>query len=69
MLEGLDPRTELVYRYALMAISPHCRGDRLFDLKTAALRALLRLDEDELAEILREAVLLEDSLIADLGAR
>jgi hypothetical protein len=55
MLRGLDPRSELVYRFALREISEHCRDDRRFELQTLALQALLRLDEDERAGVMREA--------------
>lgn len=67
MLDGLDPRTELVYRVALRGLSPHCAGDRRFNLHTDALQALLRLDEDGLAEIFREAHALRARLTADLA--
>lgn len=67
MLRGLDHRTELIYRFALRGISPHCRGDRRFNLQTAALQALLRLDEDGLAAIFREAQALKATLLAQLG--
>lgn len=68
MLAGLDPRTEYVYRLALMGISEHCRGDRLFELRAQALRAILRLDEDELAEIFFEARKLQERLADELAA-
>lgn len=67
LLRGLDHRTELVYRFALRAISPHCRGDRRFNLQTDALQALLRLDEDGLAEIFTEARALQAMLLEQLG--
>jgi hypothetical protein len=54
MLERLDRRTELVYRFTLRRISLHCRGDTRFNLQTDALQALLRLDEDGLGEIMAE---------------
>jgi hypothetical protein len=62
MLDGLDLRTELIYRFALREISSHCRGDYRFALRTDALQTQLRLDEDEFAEILREAGALEQGL-------
>jgi hypothetical protein len=68
LLVGLSPRDELIHRFALRGISPHCRGDRLFNLRTDALKAQLRLDEDELAEILREARAAADRLLSDLAA-
>jgi hypothetical protein len=67
MLDGLDPRTALVYRYALMGLSEHCRGDRRFELKTMALRAQLRLAEDEIAEIFAEARGLQARLANELA--
>jgi hypothetical protein len=67
MLDSLDPRTEYVYRLALMSVSEYCRADRLFELRAAALRAILRLDEDELAEIFREARALERRLVSELA--
>jgi hypothetical protein len=67
MLDGLDPRTELVYRLALRGLSPHCAGDRRFNLQTDALQALLRLDEAGLAEILSEARDLRERLAEGLG--
>jgi hypothetical protein len=68
MLRGLDPRTELVYRFALRGISEHCRGDRRFELQTMALQALLRPDEDELADIFREARAVAQTLKAAVSA-
>lgn len=67
LLDGLDHRTELVYRFALRGLSEHCRGDARFNLQTAALQALLRLDEDGLADIFREARALEAMLLEQLG--
>ena len=55
LLRGLSARERLVYRLALLQISLACRSDVLFDRKTKALQAQLRLDDRELADILREA--------------
>lgn len=63
-----SPRDELIHRLALRGISPHCRGDRMFELKTMALRAQLRLDEGELAEIFAEARGLQARLADELAA-
>lgn len=54
LLQGLSPRDERIHQLALRGISRHCRGDRVFNLKTDALQALLRLGEDEFAEIMRQ---------------
>lgn len=67
LLDGLDYRTELVYRFALRGLSEHCRGDRRFNLQTDALQALLRLDEDGLAEVFTEARALQAMLLEQLG--
>ena len=67
LLDSLEPRTEYVYRIALMAISEQCRGDRMFMQRTEALRVLLRLDEDEVAEVYVEARKLQERLAAELS--
>jgi len=36
LLEGLSPRDELIHRFALRDISPHCRGDYRFTTKTSS---------------------------------
>ena len=66
LLDSLEPRTEYVYRLALMGISEHCRGDRIFKQRMEALRVLLRLDEDEVAEVYFEARKLQERLATEL---
>jgi hypothetical protein len=51
-----------------MGISEHCRGDPHFELQTMALQALLRLDEDGLADVMRGARALQQRLVSDIAA-
>ena len=62
-LAAMDPRRELVYRCALMSLSPHCRSDADWQKRAAALRKQLKLGEDGLSLVLREARALESQLI------
>ena len=67
-LAGLDPRRELVYRWALMGASPHCRTDSKWKARVAELREELDLDEAGLADALREASALQRDLMASATA-
>ncbi len=62
-LAAMDPRRELVYRCALMSLSPHCRSDANWQKRVAALRKQLKLGEDGLSLVMREARALESQLI------
>jgi hypothetical protein len=62
-LAGMDPRRELVYRCALMSLSPDCRSDPEWQKRADELRRRLKLGEDGLTLVLREARTLESQLI------
>ena len=57
----LPPRQELVYRLAMRALSPRCRGDRRFSRRT---KALVKQFREDLPVLLKEA----DKLSAELTA-
>lgn len=54
-LLSLEPRQELVIRFALRRHSPSVRADRANDARVDELMALLKPDEDRLALILADA--------------
>lgn len=62
-LTGMDPRRELVYRCALMSLSPHCQGDPHWRKRAEELRKRLKLGADGVDLVMREARALESELI------
>ena len=62
-LTAMEPRRELVYRCALMSLSPDCRNDALWIKRADDLRKRLKLGGDGLALVLREAKALESELL------
>jgi hypothetical protein len=65
MLGNLAPRRELAYRYALRGLSDYCRGDRRWAARVAELERRLKLGEDAMAKLLREAAAISRQLLAD----
>ena len=62
-LTAMEPRRELVYRCALMSLSPDCRADAAWIKRADELRKRLKLGGDGLALVLREAKALESELL------
>ena len=62
-LTGMEARRELVYRCALMALSPDCRSDAAWIKRADELRKRLKLGGDGLALVMREAKALERELL------
>ncbi len=55
-LRSLEPRQELVIRYALRAHFPTMRADRENTLRVDELRDEMQLDEDRLAMIIEKVI-------------
>jgi hypothetical protein len=62
-LTGMEPRRELVYRCALMSLSPDCRSDAGWIKRADELRKRLKLGGDGLTLVMREAKALESELL------
>jgi hypothetical protein len=54
-MRSLEPRQELVIRFALREHFPTMRADRANDARVDELRTAMKLDEDRLAMILADA--------------
>jgi hypothetical protein len=62
-LAAMEPRRELVYRCALISLSPDCRSDADWLKRVDELRKRLKLGGDGLDLVMREARALESELI------
>ena len=66
-LRSLEPRQELVLRYALRARYPEMRADRENTARIDELRDQMQLDEDRLAMILADASMIAKDIEKVIG--
>ena len=66
-LRTLEPRQELCIRYTVRGQFTACRADQAFNARVDELFALLNPDEDEYADILRDARLIGAVLTKEIG--
>lgn len=67
-LRSLEPRQELVIRFALRERCPSMRADRSSDVRVDELLAALNPDEDRLAMILADAGMVAKDIEKVIGA-